>query len=137
MTPSVIGAVLTGVSQIADDLVTTDEERLKLALQSREIDIREAQVQQAGDLAQAEVNKAEAASQNAFVSGWRPAIGWVCVLACAWNWIGLPVVRAALQIAGHDASLAPAPMDEMMPVLLGMLGLGALRTFEKVKRVAS
>lgn len=86
---------------------------------------------------QLEVNKAEAASSSVFVAGWRPFIGWVCGMACAWNWIGLPVTKAGLILAGQaPLTLAPADLTEMMPVLIGMLGLGGFRTFEKTKGVA-
>lgn len=83
------------------------------------------------------VNQAEAASSSVFVAGWRPAIGWVCGLACAWNWIGLPALKAGLLIAGMEPlALAPADLTEMLPVLMGMLGLSGLRTAEKFKGVA-
>lgn len=86
---------------------------------------------------QLDINKAEASSPSVFVSGWRPAIGWVCGTACAWNWIGLPIVKAGLMVYGHPLDLSPADVSEMMPILLGMLGLGGLRTAEKIKGVAS
>lgn len=85
---------------------------------------------------QLDINKAEAASGSVFVGGWRPFIGWVCGLAFAWNWIGLPVAMFGLAYVGKPMSLAPADMSEMMPVLMGMLGLGALRSYEKTKGVA-
>lgn len=85
---------------------------------------------------QLETNKAEAGSSSVFVAGWRPFIGWVCGSACAWNWIGLPIAKAGLMLAGVTLDLAPADLTEMLPVLMGMLGLGAYRTFEKVKGVA-
>jgi hypothetical protein len=83
------------------------------------------------------INQAEASNPSVFVSGWRPAIGWVCGMACAWNWIGLPIVKAGLAIYGHPLQLSPADIGEMMPILLGMLGLGGLRTAEKINGVAS
>lgn len=86
---------------------------------------------------QLEVNKAEAANPSVFVSGWRPFIGWVCGCACAWNWIGLPVAKIAAAYFGHQIAMAPADLSEMMPVLMGMLGLGALRSYEKVQGVAA
>jgi len=86
---------------------------------------------------QLEINKTEAASPSLFVSGWRPAIGWVCGAACAWNWVGLPVVKALLLITGHQLALSPADISEMMPILLGMLGLGGLRTIEKLNGAAA
>ncbi len=85
---------------------------------------------------QLEINKVEAASPSIFIGGWRPFIGWVCGAACAWNWIGISVVRTALAIAGNPIELRSADVSEMMPVLLGLLGLGALRTYERVKDVA-
>lgn len=86
---------------------------------------------------QIDVNKIEAASTSVFVSGWRPFIGWVCGSACAYNWIGLPVICAVLELVGHPMRLYPADVSEMMPVLMGMLGLGALRTVEKIKGVSA
>lgn len=89
-------------------------------------------MQQAGELAQIAVNAEEAKSSSVFVAGWRPAIGWVCGSACAWNWLGLPMVKAGLAISGHSVPLAPADLTEMLPILMGMLGLGGLRTLEKL-----
>jgi hypothetical protein len=85
---------------------------------------------------QLDINKAEAASGNSFVGGWRPFIGWVCGAAFAWNWVGMPIAMFVLSYLGKPMSLTQADMTEMMPVLLGMLGLGALRSYEKTKGVA-
>lgn len=85
---------------------------------------------------QLEINKAEAASPSAFTSGWRPFIGWVCGSACAWNWLLLPIAKFACAYAGKPLTLSPADLTEMWPLLLGMLGLGGLRTYEKTKGVA-
>jgi hypothetical protein len=86
---------------------------------------------------QMDTNKAEAASGNAFASSWRPMIGYICGFGCAWNWIGLPIARFIAAYLGHPINVSPADVSEMMPVLLGMLGLGGLRTVEKIKGVAS
>jgi hypothetical protein len=94
-------------------------------------------MQQAGELAQIAVNQEEAKSSSVFVAGWRPSIGWVCSAACAWNWIGLPIAKFMLAMSGHPVQgLSPADLSEMMPVLMGMLGLGALRTVEKLNSKA-
>lgn len=129
MAPLLIGGILESVGKIAGDLITTDKERAELALKAQELDQRL-------DLAQIEVNKAEAGSASVFVAGWRPFIGWVCGAACAWNWLGLPLSSFLLAVAGHPVSFTPADLSEMWPLLLGMLGIGGLRTFEKVKGVA-
>lgn len=86
----------------------------------------------AAQVAQTEINKVEASSASIFIAGWRPFIGWVCGMACAWNWIGLPALKAGLVIAGYTLDLRPADLTEMLPVLMGMLGLGGLRTIEKL-----
>ena len=97
-------------------------------------------LQQSGELAamagQLEINKVEAASASVFVSGWRPFIGWVCGAACAWNWIGLKIALFAAAYFEHSLNLAPADLSEMTPVLMGMLGIGGLRTIEKLNGVA-
>lgn len=98
-------------------------------------------LQQSGELTQMagqmQINQEEAKSSSTFVAGWRPFIGWVCGVACAWNWLGLSVVKVAAELLGHQITLAPADITEMMPILMGMLGLGAYRTVEKIKGVAS
>jgi len=86
---------------------------------------------------QMDINKVEAASGSVFVSGWRPFIGWVCGIGCAWNWIGLPIANAIANGFHHPLALAPMNAGEIMPLLMGMLGMGALRTYEKVQNVAS
>lgn len=98
-------------------------------------------MQQSGELAiitgQLDINKAEASSSSVWVSGWRPFVGWVCGTGCAWNWIGLPVASFVFAALGHKVEMYPADLGEMMPLLLGMLGIGGLRTLEKIKGVAS
>jgi hypothetical protein len=86
---------------------------------------------------QLDINKVEAASPSAFTSGWRPFIGWVCGAACGWNWIGISIAKfIAITFFAKTIVLSPADVTEMMPVLMGMLGLGAFRTYEKIKGVA-
>ena len=85
--------------------------------------------------AQLEVNKTEAAHKSLFVSGWRPAVGWVAVLGMASNFLVIPVANFVLALANSTIIVPILDLSEMMPVLLGMLGLGAMRTAEKVKGV--
>lgn len=86
---------------------------------------------------QMDVNKAEAASSNAFTSGWRPAIGWVCGLALLFQYILRPMLMWFGVIAGHQWPPLPGIDDNLWQLMLGLLGLGGLRTFEKTKGVAS
>ena len=130
MSPDPLTAALSIGSQVISRLWPDPADQAKAQLALLEL-------AQRGELAQLDVNKVEAASPSVFISGGRPFIIWVCGMAFAWNWIGLPVARFAAAYFGHPLDIAPADMSEMMPVLLGLLGLGGLRTFEKVKGVAS
>ena len=84
---------------------------------------------------QIEVNKTEAAHKSLFVAGWRPAVGWVCVMGMASNFLVIPVANFALAMASSTVVVPVLDLSQMMPVLMGMLGLGAMRTAEKVKGV--
>lgn len=84
---------------------------------------------------QIDTNKVEAASPSIFVAGWRPFIGWVCGAAFAFKFIGGPLAVVLMAMAGHPITLPIFDFTEMSTVLLGMLGLGGLRTVEKIKGV--
>ena len=88
------------------------------------------------DLAQLEINKTEAAHRSIFVAGWRPFIGWTSGLALAYTYVIQPIAVFILGQTGYLIDLPTLSMSEMMPVLMGMLGLGGLRTFEKFKKVS-
>ena len=83
--------------------------------------------------AQLEVNKTEAAHRSLFVSGWRPAVGWTCCIGLASQYILIPMANFALALADSTIEIPVLDMATMMPVLMGMLGLGGLRTYEKLK----
>lgn len=85
---------------------------------------------------QLDTNKAEAASPSAFTSGWRPGIGWVCAMALFFQYIARPGLQWYGALSGHTFPPLPGIDDNLWQLLLGMLGLGGLRTFEKVKGVA-
>jgi hypothetical protein len=87
-------------------------------------------------LAQIHVNREEAANASIFVSGWRPAVGWVCVAGLVYNFVVYPFLLWL--VAAYEFKFTPPPIlhDTLMELVLGMLGLGALRTVEKWKGVA-
>ncbi len=86
---------------------------------------------------QIDINKVEAASSSVWVAGWRPFIGWVCGAAFAYKFVLAPAIAFGLTAAGHAVVLPVLDFTEMSTVLLGMLGIGGLRTLEKIKGVAS
>ena len=88
------------------------------------------------DLAQLDINKQEAAHRSVFVAGWRPFIGWSCGFALCYTYVLQPILTFILAQTGYLVSLPIVDLAGMMPVLMGMLGLGGLRTFEKFKGVS-
>ena len=98
-------------------------------------------LQQSGDLAQMtgqlEINKIEAANANMFVSGWRPAIGWVCALALLYQYLVRPLAVAIFAAVGHPLPVMPGLDENLWQLMMAMLGMGGLRTFEKVQGVAN
>jgi len=139
-----IGSIIEGVGKVADSLITTDKERLQMALEDRKLDLEQARIDQATDLAQVEVNKIEAGSSSLFVSGWRPAVGWVGVAGLAYQFLGYPLMQWGWSfLQGVDIipkGLTPPPnleTEQLMVLLSGLLGFGGMRSFEKHKGVAS
>jgi hypothetical protein len=98
-------------------------------------------LQQSGELTQIagqmEINKVEAASSSVFVSGWRPAIGWICGAGFAVQFVIGPLAEWGSALYGHPVKFPQMDTGTMMPLLLGMLGLGGLRTAEKLADKAS
>ena len=82
-------------------------------------------------VAQLQVDQAEAGNQSVFVAGWRPWIGWVCGFAFAYTYVVQPLLSFLAALFKHPVNLPPVNLDGMMPVLLGMLGLGAMRSWDK------
>ena len=85
--------------------------------------------------AQIDVNKEEAKSRSWWIAGWRPACGWICTLAMGYHFIIQPFLIFFLALFGMKMDLPSFDMDTLMTVLLGMLGLGTLRTVEKSKKL--
>ena len=89
---------------------------------------------QEADAAQVSVNKQEAAHGSLFVAGWRPAIGWTCAAALAFEYLVSPVGQWIAFMVGHPIPKPPTLSEHLWELLMGMLGLGALRSLEKIKR---
>lgn len=129
-----LSAVLPSVMEVAGRFLPEDKE--KRAAAEREIEAQLTTHLAKIDLAQLEINKVEAASRSLWVSGWRPAVGWCCVTAMSLNFVVFPLASFVLAQTGHLVELPTLDMSEMMPVLMGLLGLGGLRTVEKIKQVS-
>jgi len=85
---------------------------------------------------QVDINKLEAQSTQLFVAGWRPFIGWVCGAALLYTYVLSPFIAWGLLMWAPAAPLPVVPTDNLFELVLAMLGLGGLRTFEKLKGVS-
>jgi hypothetical protein len=81
---------------------------------------------------QADVNKVEAGSSDPFTSRWRPFVGWVCGTALAWHYIGRPLAGWVLLLAGNETPIPAVDLGDLIVILLGLLGLGGLRSYDKL-----
>lgn len=128
-----IEQLIAPVSKLLDKVIPDADERNRLAFE-----ISTLAEKQAHEIAKAQiaVNEREASHQSLFVSGWRPAVGWICCTGLGCNYLFIPVANFVLVVSGSDITVPALDLSEMMPVLLGMLGLGGLRSWEKTRGVA-
>ena len=122
------GDTITAVGNVIDDMHFSGEEKEKLKLQMKEIDakLKEKQL---------DINKAEASHRSVFVSGWRPFLGWVSGLSIGYVYLFQPILDMILQMFQVQVDWVQLDLGQLMPLVLGMLGLGGLRTFEKAKNL--
>ena len=128
--------LIEAVGDIADNLITTDEERAVARLDQFKAETDRLAVQQEGLKGQLDINKAEARHHSIFVAGWRPAAGWVCVSGLAYSVMYYLILWVfVLAFPAHDP---PPNIDTgvLVTLLSGMLGIGGFRTYEKFKGVA-
>ena len=100
-----------------------------------EIELKLKELEQAINLGQIEINKAEANNTNWFVAGWRPAIGWVGAFAIAYTYILSPLIDWACALADLHIATPRPDMGMLFNLILAMLGFGGMRTYEKIKNV--
>ena len=126
--------IKSGVDLIDKFIPDTDaKNRAKEQWQLRVLEIAAQEATQ-----QSQTNTAEAAHASLFVSGWRPAVGWVCAFSFGWICFGQPLFSwTYVLVTKQPAPVVELPTEMLMTTLLGMLGLGTLRTLEKIKSVAA
>ena len=130
---SLITSLVGPVTGLLDKFIEDKDQKSALAHEIATMGERHAQESL---LAQLEINKAEAASGSLFKGGWRPFVGWICGFALLYHFILSPMIIFIITLTG--ATIPPLPefdMGSLMTVLMGMLGLGGLRTYEKQKGI--
>ncbi len=125
------------LSRLLDKLIPDPEARAKaqaeLLKSEHESALETLRLAIAADQSQMAINTQEAANSTLFVSGWRPFIGWVCGVAFGYHFILQPLLAFILDNSGHQVKLPVFDMEALSTVLMGMLGLGSMRTIEKIK----
>lgn len=127
---SVIGIAETVIDRLIPDKAEAARVKDQILLET-------SRAEQQGQLAQIEVNKAQAENPNVFVSGPRPFIMWVCGFALAYQFVLSPIVQWGFLIAGSPIADPPKLDNVLWELIFGILGMSGLRTFEKLNGVAT
>ena len=122
----ILSSLIEPATKLLDKVIEDKDQKNALAHEIATMAERHAQELAQGQL---EVNKVEAAHKSLFVAGWRPAIGWVCALGLFYNVILANIIGIWVDVPEIDTTL-------LVPVMMGMLGLGAMRSYEKVQGVS-
>ena len=131
---AVATAIGTTIGRVMDTLFPTEAQKASADAIRVRAQIEAVMAPLAGQI---DINKAEAASGSVFVAGWRPAIGWVCAAALAYQYLAAPLLPWVVNALGGHAPPMPGLDENLWQLMAGMLGLGAFRTYEKVQGVAS
>ena len=123
---SIVASLVGPVTGLLDKFIEDKDQKNALAHEIATMSERHAQELMKGQL---DVNKTEAAHKSLFVAGWRPSIGWVCSLGLLYNTIIANILGIWVDLPEIDTTL-------LVPVMMGLLGLGAMRSYEKVNSVA-
>lgn len=127
---STIGPLFTRLIDLIPDPI--EKAKQAAAIQQQLMAADAAMIQQ-----QNAINLAEASNTNMFVSGWRPGVGWVCVAALTWQTILQPVLAFCLNAAGYVPTLPAMNSELVMSLLVPLLGLGAMKSYERVNGVSN
>lgn len=127
---NVIAPMVTG---LLDKFIEDKDQKAKLAHEIATLAEKQAHESLMGQL---EINKEEAKHRSVFIAGWRPFVGWTCGLALLYHYLIQPILIFAFTAYGITIDLPEFDMASLLTVLMGMLGLGGLRTFEKFKGVS-
>jgi len=128
-------------AKLIDKLIPDPKAKAEAMLKLKELEQAGALAQMNADLAvmtaQSDINKVEAASSNPFVAGWRPFIGWVCGSALAVQLVIMPLGVWGASLAGHPVPAPKMDTELLTTMVISMLGMGGMRSFEKYKGVAT
>lgn len=137
----IIGAVVGKAGDLASEFIVDKDKKAQLLYELERLKVEEAgkAEQRLHDelVGQMEINKVEAAHRSIFVAGWRPFIGWVSGAGVAWTFVLAPFTEFVARLIGWTGSMPELDTGQLMTLVLAMLGVGAMRSYDKVKGTAN
>lgn len=125
-----IGGVFTSIRE------SITGEKIKDPAEMARVQLQLEQLIQASRDGQIAINKIEAAHSSIFVAGWRPFIGWVCGVALAYAYVIQPIAEWVIRLNGIDIAMPTLNTDALYQLVIALLGMATLRTYEKTQKVS-
>jgi hypothetical protein len=133
---SIFKTILSPITDIVSKAVVDVDKKKEIELQMREILDRADARYHTELMAQTEINKVEAGHASVFVAGWRPFIGWTSGVGLAYVFVLAPFIEFFARLNGYDGPVPHPNTNELMALVMAMLGIGGMRTYEKAKGVS-
>jgi hypothetical protein len=133
----ILGDIIDTVGELISEAIVDPDKKRELELKIAELKDRENERIHKEMLGQVEINKIEAASGSLFVAGWRPFIGWVGGIALLWSFVLGPAVEYIARLNGWIGTMPEFNFEQLITIVLAMLGVSASRTVEKINGVST
>jgi uncharacterized membrane protein (DUF106 family) len=131
----IIGDIIGAVKGLVSEVVVDKDKKNELLVRLKELEDKTDERFHQELMGQIEVNKVEAAHPSIFVAGWRPAVGWISAIGLGWQFVLSPFAETIARWSGWLGQMPAVDTESLMMLVLGMLGIGAQRSFEKFKGV--
>lgn len=131
----ILGDIINAVKDLAGEVIVDKDKKNEILLKIKEIEDRADERFHAELMGQIEVNKVEAAHPSVFVAGWRPAIGWISAVGLGWQFVLAPFTETVAKLFGWNGAMPVVDSEALLMLILGMLGIGAQRSFDKAKGI--
>lgn len=131
----IIGDIIDAVGGLVSEVVVDKDKKNELQVRLKELADKADERFHEELMGQIEVNKVEAAHSSIFVAGWRPAVGWISAVGLGWQFVLAPFTETVAKWFGWTGTMPVVDTESLMMLILGMLGIGAQRSFDKMKGV--
>ncbi len=132
----ILGEVLSPVTDLISEVVVDKDKKKEIELKLQELVDNADQRYHDELIAQTEINKVEAAHASIFVAGWRPFIGWTSGVGIAYTFVAAPFIEFVARANGYVGEMPMPDMGQLMTLVLAMLGVGTMRSYDKIHGTA-